>query len=112
MQKRRCTAASFRFDLIAHSRYGAWQERPTAPNGTKRWDESRVDTMNGQSTKRSGWSWWYLLLVVQFLFLLCVPSYNRLEPTLIGLPFFYWYQLLWVIVSGVLTAIVYFATED
>jgi Protein of unknown function (DUF3311) len=68
--------------------------------------------MNGQSTKRSGWSWWYLLLLVQFVFLLCVPSYNRIDPTLIGIPFFYWYQLLWVIISAILTAIVYFATSD
>lgn len=53
-----------------------------------------------------------MLLLIQFIFLLWVPSYNRLEPTWIGLPFFYWYQLLWVIISAVLTGIVYFATED
>jgi hypothetical protein len=28
------------------------------------------------------------------------------------MPFFYWYQLLWVIIGAALTAIVYFATED
>jgi hypothetical protein len=28
-----------------------------------------------------------------------------------GLPFFYWYQLLWVIVSAVITAVVYLATR-
>jgi hypothetical protein len=67
---------------------------------------------NQKSASRSGWSWWYLLLLVQFVFLLCVPSYNRLEPSLAGIPFFYWYQLLWVIISAVLTAIVYFATND
>jgi uncharacterized membrane protein len=67
---------------------------------------------NQGSKSNSGWSWWYLLLLVQFVFLLWVPSYNKLEPTLIGMPFFYWYQLLWVIISGVLTAIVYFATND
>ena len=38
------------------------------------------------------------------------PLYNRLEPSWIGMPFFYWYQLLWVIIGAVLTAIVYFAT--
>ena len=27
------------------------------------------------------------------------------------MPFFYWYQLLWVIIGAILTAIVYFATE-
>ena len=40
------------------------------------------------------------------------PFYNRVEPSWIGIPFFYWYQLLWVIVGAMLTAIVYFATED
>ncbi len=53
-----------------------------------------------------------MLFVVQFLVALWPPLYNRLEPRLMGLPFFYWFQLLWVIVSAVLTAIVYFATAD
>jgi len=26
-------------------------------------------------------------------------------------PFFYWFQMLWVIVSAVFTAVVYFATD-
>jgi hypothetical protein len=34
------------------------------------------------------------------------------EPAWIGMPFFYWYQLLWVIVGAALTAIVYFATDE
>jgi Protein of unknown function (DUF3311) len=62
--------------------------------------------------KRRGWSWWYLLFVIQFAVVLWPPFYNRVEPTLIGIPFFYWFQLLWVIVSAVFTAIVYFATSD
>jgi len=53
---------------------------------------------------------WYWLLLVIYLFTLWVPSYNRIEPTLGGIPFFYWYQLLWVIISAILTAIVYKAT--
>ena len=48
----------------------------------------------------------------QFVFLLWVPSYNSVEPSWAGVPFFYWYQMLWVIISGVLTAIVYFAIDD
>jgi hypothetical protein len=27
-----------------------------------------------------------------------------------GIPFFYWYQLLWVVIGALLTAVVYFAT--
>jgi hypothetical protein len=68
--------------------------------------------MSEQSRRRTGWSWWYLLFVVQVAAVIWPPLYNRIEPTWIGMPFFYWYQLLWVIVGAVLTAVVYFATED
>jgi Protein of unknown function (DUF3311) len=47
---------------------------------------------------------------VQFIAVLWPPFYNRLEPQWAGVPFFY--QLLWVIIGAVLTAIVYFQTED
>jgi Protein of unknown function (DUF3311) len=56
---------------------------------------------------RCGWSWWYLLLLVQFVAVLCPPFYNRAEPACIAMPFFCGYQLLWVIVGAVLTAVVY-----
>jgi hypothetical protein len=56
-------------------------------------------------------SWWYLLFVVQFLVILWPPFYNKAEPTLLGIPFFYWFQLLWVIVSAVFTAVVYLMTR-
>jgi Protein of unknown function (DUF3311) len=65
-----------------------------------------------ERSRRTGWSWWYLLFVVQVAAVVWPPLYNRVEPAWIGMPFFYWYQLLWVIVGAVLTAIVYFATED
>jgi hypothetical protein len=42
-----------------------------------------------------------------------VPSfYARATPQLWGFPFFYWYQLLWVIVGAVLTAVVYIFTRE
>lgn len=61
---------------------------------------------------QSAWSWWYLLFVIQYVFVLWPPLFNRAEPSLGGIPFFYWYQLLWVIIGAILTAIVYFATES
>jgi Protein of unknown function (DUF3311) len=85
---------------------------PRASNGSRGTGNEGRQTMDQQTEKRSCWSWWYLLLLVQFVFLLWVPSYNKLEPTLIGMPFFYWYQLLWVAISAILTAIVYFATTE
>jgi hypothetical protein len=57
------------------------------------------------------WSWWYLLFLIQCVAVLWPPFYNSIEPTFIGIPFFYWYQLLWVIIGAILTVIVYFATD-
>jgi hypothetical protein len=59
----------------------------------------------------AAWSWWYLLLVVQFVAALWVPFYNSVEPTWAGIPFFYWFQLAMVFAAAALTAVVYFATE-
>lgn len=68
--------------------------------------------MNDGQGKRARWSWWYLLFVIQFVIVLWVPFYNKAEPQWMGVPFFYWYQLLCVIIGAVLTAIVYFATDE
>jgi hypothetical protein len=68
--------------------------------------------MNGTRSKHDGWSWWYLLFIVQFVAVLWPPFYNSIEPTWMGVPFFYWYQMLWVIISAVFTAVVYFATTE
>jgi hypothetical protein len=68
--------------------------------------------MDDASKTRRGWSWWYLLLLVQFIAVLWPPFYNKLEPVLVGMPFFYWYQLLWIIIGAALTAAVYVATKE
>src|SRR5215475_5596455 len=67
------------------------------------------DAMEGN--RERAWSPWYLLLLIQFIPALWVPLYNRVEPTLGGMPFFYWFQLALVFVSAAVTGIVYFATE-
>jgi hypothetical protein len=61
--------------------------------------------------QRRGWSWWYLLFAIEFIVVLWPPFYNKAEPSWIGLPFFYWYQMLWVVISAVFNAIVYFTTK-
>jgi hypothetical protein len=65
-----------------------------------------------QGRRRPGWSWWYLLFVIQFVAVLWPPFFNKADPSFIGMPFFYWYQLLWVILGAILTAIVYFVTDE
>ena len=53
------------------------------------------------------WHWARVLLIIPFVAVLWVPFYNRTEPTLWGFPFFYWYQLLWVILSVLIIGLVY-----
>jgi len=68
--------------------------------------------MEPDSKHQRSWSWWYLLLLLLFVPSLWVPFYNRVEPTLAGMPFFYWFQLALVIFGAVLTAVVYQLTEN
>lgn len=46
-------------------------------------------------------------LLVPFLALLWVPMYAGGSPGLFGVPFFYWYQLLWVLLTPALMGIGY-----
>ncbi|HKS46292.1 MAG TPA: DUF3311 domain-containing protein [Amycolatopsis sp.] len=56
------------------------------------------------------WSAWNLLLLVPLLMLI-TPWFNFDKPRLLGLPFFYWYQFLFVIVGVGSVALVYVMTK-
>lgn len=51
--------------------------------------------------------WIRVLFVLPLIAMLWVSSYNRLTPELFGFPFFYWYQLAWVLISAAIAGIVY-----
>jgi hypothetical protein len=70
-----------------------------------------ADTPNRIARRSAGSSWWNLLLLIPFVALLWVPIYNRVDPKLFGIPFFYWYQFLWVILASVVTWIVHACTR-
>ena len=53
--------------------------------------------------KRS--AWWNLLLLIPLIATLFPALYNKMEPELFGMPFFYWYQLVWTIGAGVVLVI-------
>jgi len=55
---------------------------------------------------------WYALLVLPFAATLLPGVYNRVEPALFDLPFFYWYQLATVVGTTILLAVVVYATRD
>jgi hypothetical protein len=49
--------------------------------------------MNGRRGREDGWSWWYLLFIIQFVAVLWPPFYNKAEPATacrssIGISFF------------------------
>ena len=50
---------------------------------------------------------WILFLLAPFVGALWVPFYNRVNPMLFGIPFFYWFQFAWIIVTAVITAAAY-----
>ncbi len=60
-------------------------------------------------TARAGWTRYLprLLLIIPFLVVLWVPFYNSIEPELGGIPFFYWYQLAWILLGALIVLIVY-----
>jgi uncharacterized membrane protein YhdT len=58
--------------------------------------------------------WALLLLLLPYLAVLWVPAYNKADPELLGIlgmPFFYGYQLLWVVVCSVIVGIVFKLTR-
>jgi Protein of unknown function (DUF3311) len=57
---------------------------------------------------RKGRRWLLILLIIPFIALVYPPFYNHPDPTFIGMPFLYWYSLLWIILTAILTAVVYF----
>ena len=54
----------------------------------------------------------HLLLILPFIATLVPWIYNRAEPSLFGLPFFYWYQLAWVLITAALLGFVVYVTRE
>jgi hypothetical protein len=65
------------------------------------------DAARGRRGNRS----WYWLLVLPLLGTLIPPIYDSADPKLIGIPFFYWYQMLWILISVACTTAVYRKTR-
>ena len=55
---------------------------------------------------------WYWLLILPFVATLYPPFYAHNNPVVAGFPFFYWYQLIWVVLAAVVVGIVLIAAGD
>ncbi|MGL5808517.1 MAG: DUF3311 domain-containing protein [Nocardioides sp.] len=64
--------------------------------------------LRGRGRSRSLALW---LLLIPPLALFYPPLYNQTDPTLLGIPFFYWYQLAMIPVSVACATVVYLATR-
>jgi uncharacterized protein DUF3311 len=60
--------------------------------------------------QRRRWALWLFLLPVAAI--VYPPLYNREHPTLIGIPFFVWYQLCAVVFGGAVTGLVYLLRHE
>ena len=49
----------------------------------------------------------YTILLIPCIAALAAPLYNRVEPTLAGVPFFYWFQLALIPMSVIFMYAVY-----
>ena len=54
----------------------------------------------------------YWLLLIPYVVMLWVSSYNKMEPSLAGIPFFYWYQFVWIALTAVIVWVVYLLAHD
>jgi uncharacterized Tic20 family protein len=52
-------------------------------------------------------NWALLLLLIPFVALLVPQFYASLDPRFLGLSFFLWYQMLWVLIGAAITGLVY-----
>ena len=52
---------------------------------------------------------WYVILFIPFFVAIWVPLFNRVEPALFGIPFFYWFQFVWIVVAAIVTGLAYLA---
>jgi hypothetical protein len=66
----------------------------------------------GRAPRSRAARWWYALLLLPLVGLLYPPIYAHDDPQIWGIPFFYWYQFAWVLVTAILLGVVYRMTRS
>lgn len=54
----------------------------------------------------------YWLLLIPYVVYLWVPTYDKMEPSLAGIPFFYWYQFVWIALTALVVWAVYLLAHN
>jgi uncharacterized membrane protein len=67
-------------------------------------------TRRGDSSRRL-WILIVVLLAPAVVVPLLVPLYDRMDPTLFGFPFFFWFQFLLIVVVSAITVLAYYLAK-
>jgi hypothetical protein len=95
-------------------RHDAWQvphQHGPIPGEQQRIPPGRATPPLPSRPGRLDRSRWHWLLFLPIVVPLLPPLYNRVEPTLGGVPFFYWGQLSFALLASAIVAIVHVATK-
>jgi len=76
---------------------------PDPGSGSPGWHKEELEAPPPARRNRS----WYWLLIVPTVAPLLTPLYNRTGPRLFGMPFFYWFQIAWIVVGAGAVALAY-----
>lgn len=68
--------------------------------------------MDDKPVRRSPRRYAYLLLALPFAGTLAPGLYAHAEPAIGGVPFFYWYQFVWIALTAVVSGAVYALTRE
>ena len=71
----------------------------------------REQEIRAAARRRVRTPWWNALLVLPLIATLIPGIYNRKDPQLFDIPFFYWYQMAAIAVSVAVTLVVYQKTR-
>lgn len=98
-----------------HSTVPTSDRRPIPQHGTGEWrtirERSAPRKPPGGRTRRLDASRWHWLLLVPIVVPLLPGLYNRIEPTLLGFPFFYWSQLSFAFLASAVITFVHRKTR-
>lgn len=51
------------------------------------------------------------LLAIPFVAIAFPFIYAKSSPAVFGIPFFYWYQILWIAITGIISGVAYLIAE-